>query len=147
MEIQDYEKMILDGHRFYIDLKRRTLRIDGKIVMSGEDTITMRIDGLFVLDAIEWLYSQYKHSVPSERSESHRKCYFRALPESKLTDEDMMYGEERELARFRLEFFILRAIISGKLKWNDEWGNWFWQSQHDKDLVIIREWVEQDNNN
>nr|WP_295440300.1 hypothetical protein [uncultured Prevotella sp.] len=95
-----------------------------------------------VLETIEFLYEYYKRSVPSERSESHRRYYFKALPEKDLTDEDMMYGDNREVERFKLEFFVLGSIISGKLIWKEEWGSWFWQSPSDKDLIILRDWIE-----
>lgn len=92
---------------------------------------------------IEWLYRNYKHSVPSERSESKRKRYFNALKEKDLSDSDMLYGEPREVARFKLEAYVLFCIALGIFVWDEEMmGKWFWQSECDKDLVILREWVE-----
>ena len=38
---------------------------------------------------VEELYRRYKHSIPSERSESRSRRYFTALPERELDDEDM----------------------------------------------------------
>lgn len=59
-----------------------------------------------------------------------------------VTGEDMMYGEQREFARFELEFFVLMMIMCGALTWQEEWGSWFWQSPTDKDLIILRDWIE-----
>lgn len=132
-------KKVEDGAKFFINLEKRTLRLDGKLVDLKE--IEMPPYDTDVMIVIESKYENYKHSVPSERSESHRKCYFRALPEKNLSDKDMMYGEPREVARCRLELFVLMAIVSGKLTWRDEWGSWFWQSDHDKDLIIFRQWI------
>lgn len=95
-----------------------------------------------VLFAIEQRYKAYKHSVPSERSESHRRYYFKALPEKELSDEDMMYGERREVARCKLELYVLMQLLRGNLAWENRWGTWFWRSENDRDLIILRDWVE-----
>ena len=46
------------------------------------------------MSKIEQLYQEYKHSVPSERSESHLRYYFKALPEKELSDEKWTYTEK-----------------------------------------------------
>lgn len=95
---------------------------------------------------VEELYRRYKHSIPSERSQSKSRRYFMALPESDLEDGDMLYGQHRDTAQFELEFYILCRIIGG-FTWNPEtMGKWFWQSEKDKDLVILRKWVEPGSN-
>ena len=139
MKYDEIIEEVKDGAKFFINLERRTLRLKGKLIDLKE--IEMPESNNNVMATIESLYENYKHSIPSERSESHRKCYFRALPEKNLSDKDMMYGEPREVARCRLKLFVLMAIVSGKLTWHDEWGSWFWQSDHDKDLIIFRQWI------
>ena len=58
----------------------------------------------------------------------------------------MMYGERRDKAQIRLELYVLCLLING-LKWDSgKMGNWFWQSETDKDLVILKKWVEPDKN-
>ena len=58
----------------------------------------------------------------------------------------MLYGERRDSAQIRLELYILCQILGG-LTWNPEkMGKWFWQSEMDKDLVILKNWIEPDNN-
>lgn len=101
-----------------------------------------------VLNEIEEYYEKYKRSVPSERSERKERNVpqFKALPFDELTDEDMLYGERREEAKAKLEMFVLFAILSGALKWNDDWGTWFWRSERDKDLVLLKKWFETNNN-
>ena len=92
---------------------------------------------------IEILYENYKYSLPSERSDSKRRQYFKALPVDKLTDEQMATGERREVARAKLEGFILCMIVDGFFVWDeDELGKWFYQSKRDPDLVILRNWIE-----
>lgn len=134
-------KMVRDGAKFTINFQKRTCRVNGKVV-NIEVRSNPKVTTEDVLETIEFLYEYYKRSVPSERSESHRRYYFKALPEKDLTDEDMMYGDNREVERFKLEFFVLESIISGKLIWKEEWGSWFWQSPTDKDLIILRDWIE-----
>lgn len=139
-----------EGARFKVDFRRRSLKIDGKYVIRDG-----RYDGELGVPActgdeffsnMEDLYRRYKHSVPSERSESKSRQYFRALPEKDLDDGDMLYGERRDKAQAELELYLLCRILDG-LEWHPEtMGRWFWQSKADKDLVILREWVEPKNN-
>lgn len=145
--IMTYDEIINaveNGAKFTINFQKRTCRVNGKIVMSEEDKPkdTPYLTHAVVLFAIEQRYKAYKHSVPSERSESHRRYYFKALPEKELTDEDMMYGERREVARCKLELYILIQLLRGNLAWENRWGRWFWKSENDKNLIILRDWIE-----
>ncbi|MCD0223073.1 MULTISPECIES: hypothetical protein [Bacteroides] len=84
--------------------------------------------------------------MPSERSESKPCRYFKALQEKDLDDGDMLYGERRDKAQAELELYLLCQILGG-FRWNPKtMGHWFWQSRTDRDLVILREWVEPNNN-
>jgi hypothetical protein len=96
-----------------------------------------------ILDLIEMRYNRYKYSLPSERSDSKRRGYFKALSVDKLTDAQMATGEMREVARAHLEGFILCMVVAGRFVWNEEiMGKWFYQSKNDPDLVILRNWIE-----
>ena len=92
MTYDEIIKAVEDGAKFTINFQKRTCRVNGKVVMSEEDNpndvpyLTHEV----VIPAIERRYETYKHSVPSERSESHRRHYFKALSEKELSDEDMM---------------------------------------------------------
>ena len=56
------------------------------------------------------------------------------------------YLANREKAQFELELYVLCQILNG-LKWESEkMGKWFWQSKMDKDLVILKKWVDPDIN-
>ncbi len=138
------------GANFKIDFRSRNLKIDGKpIIRNGvwEGELGVSMCGVEnFLAQVEELYRRYKHSVPSERSESKSRRYFKALPESDLDDAAMLYGERRDNAQVELELYILCQILNG-LTWDSEtMGKWFWQSKTDKDLVILRNWVEPENN-
>lgn len=138
---------IINGARFRIDFKSRTLVVNRKRIINngvydGNLMIEKAADIQSFLKELERLYAWYKHSVPSERSVGKQHLYFKALPESELTDEDMLYGQGREVQQFRLEMYILCQLIYG-LVWDErQMGKWFWQSKKDKDLVILRDWLE-----
>lgn len=148
-----YQEAVLavrDGAGFKVDLTRRSLRIDGRyIIREGQydgELGVLPCTADEVLSTVEELFRRYKHSVPSERSESMSRRYFTALPESELSDEDMLYGCRRDKAQIELELYLLCQLING-LEWNPEtMGSWFWQGKTDKDLVILRRWVEPDCN-
>ena len=147
---QETVRAVENGARFKVDIRRRSLKIDGRYVIRDG-----RYDGWLGVPActedefflnMEKLYRRYKHSVPSERSGGKSRLYFRALPEKDLDDGDMLYGERRDKAQAELELYLLCRILDG-FRWNPEtMGRWFWQCKADKDLVILREWVEPNNN-
>ena len=133
-----------DGSKFRVDLEKRSLYIDKKcLVKEGVYEGKLTDTEFFSIAVLENLYYRYKHSRPSERNDSKQRRYFKALKLNELTDDDMLYGDEREVAQFRLESYLLCWILSGLFVWDEEsMGKWFWQSQNDKDLVILRSWVE-----
>lgn len=136
MDTQELERRIESGAKFRISFEKRALYVNGKSVDLSEG-----IDTEFSFEKLENLYRRYKHSLPGERDQV-KKSYFIALDEEDLSDEDVLYGERRQLAKFRLEFYVLCAIVSGALTWNEDWGSYFWQSENDKSLVILRSWIE-----
>lgn len=85
-------------------------------------------------ERLEELYDIYKHSIPSERT-MHKVARFKALPESELSDDDMLYGVSREQAEKELE----KALKGFAMP--EDAGTWFWQSPKDKDLVVLRSWT------
>lgn len=140
---QNSVEKVKHGARFSINLKQRSLKIDGKFIIKngaydGELGFNSTQD---IEREIEALYERYRHSLPSERNDNRRKRYFQALPEHMLSTEDMLYGEPREVAQIKLELYILCAIITGSLKWEEfAEDKWFWQSPNHKDLIILKEW-------
>ena len=87
------------------------------------------------IETLETVYDRYKHSIPSERT-MHRTSRFKALPESELDDDDMLYGERREDVERELEQ-TLRGFTMP-----EDAGSWFWQSKNDRDLVVLRSWTK-----
>lgn len=86
-------------------------------------------------ETIEQLYDIYKHSIPSEKT-MHRTSRFKALPESELSDDDMLYGVPREQAEKDLEKALQGFAMPADA------GTYFWQSKKDKDLVVLRSWTK-----
>lgn len=147
-----YQESILavsQGAKFKVDLQQRSLKIGKKFIINegkydGELGIQIAENVEEFIAKIEELYDAYKHSIPSERSENQRRKYFMALSEKDLDDDDMLYGVSRDFAQISLELYILCQILLG-FQWDEDMmGKWFWQSKKDKDLVILKQWI---NNN
>lgn len=142
-------RKVHNGAKFRVDFQKRNLKVDGKyVIKQGEYEGDLGIDPCDnPLETITLLYVKYRHSIPSARSDSKRRNYFIALPEYKLEEDDMLYGEQRELAQIKLELYILIMILNGSLKWNDfAKDKWFWQSPDHKDLIILKDWIESNTN-
>lgn len=154
-----YEELIerVDaGEVFCIDFEKKTMKVGQNYLIKSEEDYTP--EDLFgdigmahgnhslgvILNIIEQLYHSYKYSLPSERSDSKKKKYFKSLSIEELTDEQLMCANRRETAQATLEGFILCSILTGKLTWDEKVmnGKWFWQSENDPDLVILRSWIE-----
>ncbi len=144
--LTDTLQKVENGEKFSIDFKERTLKVgNNKVINKGvyDGELGYPEMGLStILSYIEFCYARYKHSIPSARTASRSKVYFKALPERELSDYDMMFGEHRERAQFMLEYFVLAMILLGTFQWEENFGKWyFWQSTNDKDLVVLREWI------
>ena len=86
------------------------------------------------IEELEAAYAVYKHSIPSERTMG-RVPRFYSLSESELSNDDMLYGVPREQAERELE----KALAGFTMP---EGAGWFWQSENDKDLVVLRSWTK-----
>ena len=152
-----YEELlerVSNGESFHIDFEKRNMKV-GKdyLVKDGEFDEKRELLGEWfgdmqnladLLFELEVLYRVYKYSLPSERSDNKRRKYFKALPMEEITDEQLMTAERREFSQAVLEGFVLCMIVSGQLVWDEKvmQGKWFWQSDIDPDLVVLRSWVE-----
>lgn len=83
---------------------------------------------------LEELYKSYKYSVP-ESYDSYARCNFRALNINDLTLKQMREGERRQLARIKLETFVMFT----QFPWENE-KHHYWQSKNDTDLILFKEW-------
>ncbi len=143
--------LIRQGKPYCIDLQKRNLMVGKEyLIKDGKSCVGLPMSMFMyetedLLGIVGVLYTMYKNSIPSTKSESQKdKRYFEALREEELPDDAMLYGINREEAAFELEMFLLRGIIYG-FKWDEKlMGKWFYQSPKDKDLVMLRSWFEPD---
>ena len=139
---------VADGEKFHIDFEKRNMRVGKKyLIKNGEYDEERKLelaphyaDTNVILHILKDLYKNYKYSMPSERSESKRRKYFKALLVDELTDEQLVNGEPRELACAKLEGYILCKIVDGSFEWSDELGKWFYQDKDDTDFVLLKKW-------
>lgn len=143
---------VSNGETFHIDFENHSLKIGKKFLIKNGEYDTSRI--LFnkpdescpmelILGTIDVLYTRYKYSLPSERSDKKRRTYFKALPIEQIPDKELFLAERREVAQAKLEGFILCVVLENKFIWDEyNLGKWFYQSKEDKDLVILKKWIE-----
>lgn len=150
-----YEELIervSNGETFHIDFEKRNMKIGREFLIKNGEYDTSRVlcytddmpIGLeLIIGCINVLYSSYRVSLPSKRSDKKRRTYFKALPIEKISDTQLMKAERREVAQARLEGYILCVILEKKFVWNEDiMGKWFWQSKGYPDLVILKKWIE-----
>ena len=130
---------VSQGYSFSINLKKRQIKLGKKHILPDMN-IVPHMSQEEAVQAIERLYRVYMYSKPSEKSDRQRRTYFRAMEEQNLPAEAMLYGENREVARFKLEYTFLILLLNGSFQW--VWNGWFWQSDAYPSLIILREWVE-----
>ena len=129
--IQAVEK----GTKFKVDFKTRSFKLNGQyIIQNSQYEGDLGVELCASLDEflsnVEHLYTRYKS-----------RKYFKALSDKDLEDEDMLFGVGRDIAQVELELYILCQIILG-IGWDaNKMGKWFWQSNKDRDLVILKNWV------
>lgn len=144
------------GKKFKVDLINKSLWINRKQVIREGVRVDEGQDFIGVDDLrctmgweeplnenpwgwVEFLYQEYKHSVPSEHS--NKRSYFKAWTVDELTDDELAFNISRNFGDAMLSGYILLGSLQGWLKW--EFGNyWFWQSERDEDLVVIKNWIE-----
>ena len=142
-----------NGESFNIDFEKRTMKVGKEYLIKNGvydtsrevfDLMHREIYSLHVaLHMIRNLYNNYKYSLPSERSDSKRKKYFKALSIEEIPDDKLLVAQRRETMQAALEGFLLCAVIAGQFKWDEEiLGKWFYQDKSNPDLVILKSWVE-----
>ena len=132
---------VASGSVFNVDLKKKVLQLDKNNIPL--DNINVNISSSEdMLSTIHKLFERYKYSVPSERSEGKRRRYFKALKLSEIEYDDFMFGEGRDTAQIKLELYVLLSSIYHKDFWEEIFKEqFFYQSDKDKDLIILKDWV------
>lgn len=139
------------GESFNVDFIKRNIKVNGEyLVKNGEwdcerPLLPKNMQECDPIKMIDDLYFQYKYSIPSEKSETQRKKYFKALSVGEIPDALLFTAERREEAMAKLEGYILCSVLNGNFEWSEDMGKWFYQSKIDPDLVILRSWIENKN--
>lgn len=89
-----------------------------------------------VIKRIEELYEIYKHTLPSKGTNSKK---FKALDLEDIPDDKLVLTISRKEAKEQLEEYVKEHAKE------IEFPGWFWQSKVDPDLVIIKEWYDEEN--
>ena len=132
---------VSSGSVFNVDLKKKVLQLDKNNVPLGNISVNIS-SSEDMLSTIHKLFERYKYSVPSERSEGKRRRYFKALKLSEIDYDDFMFGEGRDTAQIKLELYVLLSSIYYKNFWEEIFKeHFFYQSDKDKDLIILKDWV------
>lgn len=124
-----------------VDLKQHSAK-DGRryLIQNGDPVAGFQIRTEPVtFDELEQLYQTYKHSTPNTKRLN--KQYFKADAFEDMSTSDVVSGANRNEAQEALEMTLLQGILNGSLKWPDP-AKWFWQSETDKDFVLLREWFQ-----
>lgn len=125
-----------------INLTTRSMSIDNKKIIDHGIIIDKNSYQLrptpVTIEEIENLYTDYKNSIPDDIK--YRYNYFKALPIDKLSVENIIKAKNRQETKERLEKTILDGILNHSLTWSDP-KKWFWCSEKDPDLVILRKWI------
>lgn len=141
-------KEVEKGARYAINLKQKSLKIDGNVVELKDDLIKpddLRFYGIECnlnencWTVVEELFRLYQHSSPSEHYKGNQP-YFKALDVEELGDDEIAYNTPRNIAQALLEGYVLLASLNGWLCWGNE-NHWFWQSDEYPECIVLREWV------
>lgn len=143
-EFEKALRQVSEGAKWSIDFKLKVAYVNGKPLNKDGDYGLFADTTSLNVTFLEALFNEYYHSVPDERSERRIRNYFKALPYEELSDEDLMYRMQRNVAQFVLELTFLRLVIEKKIVWEEltNANHWFWQSEKYPQFVILREWVE-----
>jgi len=140
---------ISKGVPFSINIMKRNFSLGKRYIIKGgkmkkeiEYGIPLYETLEEVCDEMDRLYEEYYTSVPGEKSERQRHS-FQSIDLEELTDEDLVSNMERGMARARLELYILLAIMSGQLVWDNRvmGGTFFRQSKVNPHFILQKELI------
>ena len=109
---------------------------DGRVLQLDDDLGLTKED---FYNGVEERYKKYYYSMPSKH-EKFVRSNFMAKNLEKMNYEELTAAStnNRDVARYELEWFVLANAIARNIPWED--GNWFWQSKLLPKLIIYKEW-------
>ena len=136
------------GQSYYINFKTRDLKLNKKFLVKNG-----KYDGKYgflpykAREHIEELFNKYYFSVSCERSDM-KSTYFSALESDEMSMEETVCGESRFVAQAELEGYVLGLILSNcpwsEIAYNEK--DFVWQSKNNKNLIVWKEWFEENIN-
>lgn len=128
MNYENFIKRVNQGCSYRIDLTKRELRINNKI--TNFDSFIGN------WQTAEELYQKFKHSAPCERNNGNTP-YFKALGFEELSDDELAFNENRNVAQAMLEGYLLMAVM----EWRN--GKQWYRKGADTDFIVLREWIKE----
>lgn len=116
----------------------QTIRLnDGRILELEND---WGLDKTDFYQGLEERYEKYYLSVPS-KVDRFVRANFIAKNYDKMTFKEIMNpsSNNRNLARYELEWFVMANAVKGNIPWNEE--HWYWQSKEFPRLIIYKEYL------
>lgn len=149
---QDIVEALSRGERVWVDILTKILVLNGEaLIVDGVAQRPLGVEPMAcsaALAMLEEAYANYKYSLPNSDSEAkqHRtaqRSLFGALSADEVPDEWIVHGMWRHEARVRLEALFLILVANGSIRTDSPEfaGKWFWQSEKDKDFVILTKWI------
>lgn len=86
------------------------------------------------IEILESVYSLYLYSQPDDATIS--RFYAHDLSEMNL--EELMCGENRKVARSRLNSFLAESVDFCSIVGQEQ--HWYWQSENQPELVLLKKW-------
>lgn len=128
MNYENFIKKVEQGCKYRIDLAKHELRINNKITNFDS----------FIGDwqTADELYEKFKHSAPCERTNGNTP-YFKALDFEQLSDDELAFNENRNIAQAMLEGYLLMA----NMKWQND-KQWY-RKGADTDFIVLRDWIKE----
>ena len=110
---------------------------DGRILELEDD---WGLDKTDFYQGLEKRYEKYYLSVPS-KVDRFVRANFIAKNYDKMTFKEIMNpsSNNRNLARYELEWFVMANAVKGNIPWNEE--HWYWQSKEFPRLIIYKEYL------
>ena len=116
----------------------QTIRLsDGRVLELEDDWGLVKTD---FYTGLEERYKNYYLSVPS-KVDRFVRANFIAKNYDKMSFEEIMNpsSNNRNLARYELEWFVMVNAIAENIPWNKE--HWYWQSSVNPRLILYKEYL------
>ena len=125
--------LVKDG----VIIPQKVRLIDGRILELEDD---WGLDKTDFYQGLEKRYEKYYLSVPS-KVDRFVRANFIAKNYDKMTFKEIMNpsSNNRNLARYELEWFVMANAVKGNIPWNEE--HWYWQSKEFPRLIIYKEYL------